>query len=84
MVASPSRDLLRREASSSSGICDSDRRRVSCTSSRPPVESVAEELLWGPEQKHILLLRLGSGYLQKCILHVKEYKLHGVESLFRN
>jgi hypothetical protein len=53
IVASPSKDLLRREASSSSGICDSDRRRVSWTSSRPPVESVADALRWGPEQKSI-------------------------------
>lgn len=48
MVASPSRDLLRLEASSSSGICVSDRRRVSCASSLPPVESVADALRWGP------------------------------------
>jgi hypothetical protein len=55
-LVSPSRDLLRREASSSSGICDSDRRLVSCTSIRPPVESVADALRWGPEQKNILFL----------------------------
>ena len=44
VLLSPSRDLLRREASSSSGICDSDRRLFSCTSIRPPVESVADAL----------------------------------------
>jgi len=53
MVLSPSKDLLRREASSSSGICDSDRRLLSCASIRPPVESVADALRWGPEHKNI-------------------------------
>lgn len=58
MVASPSRDLLRLEASSSSGICVSDRRRVSCASSLPPVESVADALRWGPEHKQITFRKL--------------------------
>jgi hypothetical protein len=53
MALSPSRDLLRREASSSSGICVSDRRLLSCTSIRTPVESVADALRWGPEHKNI-------------------------------
>jgi hypothetical protein len=73
MVESPSRDLLRREASSSSGICDSDRRRVSCTGSRPPVESVADALRWGPEQKSTHFFKRHpdvSGKLRQICVHV--------------
>jgi hypothetical protein len=72
IVASPSRDLLRLEASSSSGICDRDRRRVSCASSRPPVESVADALRWGPEHKQITFHKLELGPYWKCVFHFRE------------